>query len=77
MAFGPDGRTLLTGSADGTARLRDVPDPVEGDVERIECWIQFLTGLEFDDYDAIRPMDTAAWRENRRRLDDLGGPPKP
>ena len=36
-----------------------------------------LTGLEFDASDAIRPMDTATWLENRRRLDDLGGPPKP
>jgi WD40 repeat protein len=77
VAFRPDGKMLLTGSADNSARLWDVPEAVEGDDERIDCWIHVLTGLEFDAHDAIRPLDTAAWREQRRRLDDLGGPPKP
>jgi len=54
-----------------------VPEPVEWDGERIDCWIHVLTGLKFDAYDAIEPVDTAAWHEYRERLDELGGPPKP
>ena len=34
-----------------------VPAPVVGDVERISCWLRVATGLEFDDGDAIRPME--------------------
>jgi WD40 repeat protein len=77
VAFRPDGKMLLTGSADSTARLWDVPDPVEGDEERIDCWIHVLTGLEFDAYDAIRPMDIATWREQRRRLNKWDSSPEP
>ncbi len=77
VAFRPDGKTLLTGSEDSTARLWDVPAPVEGDEERIDCWIHVLTGLEFDAYDAIQPMDTATWREYHRRLNEWDSPPEP
>ena len=77
LAFHPDGKTLLTGSDDGTARLWDVPAPVEGEVERIDVWIHVLTGLEFDRFDAIQPMDIATWRDYRRRLNELDSSPEP
>ena len=51
--------------------------PSKGTRNESTAGFDVLTGLEFDAYDAIRPMDTATWREQRRRLDDLGGPPKP
>ena len=77
VAFRPDGKMLRRGSADRTARPWDAPDSVERDEERIDCWIHVLTGLEFDAYDAIRPMATAAWREYRRRLNEWDSPPEP
>jgi WD40 repeat protein/serine/threonine protein kinase len=75
LAFSPDGRRLATASADGMARCWRVPAPVAGDSERIACWVRLATEREFDEGDAIRPIDQAALWELRRRLQDLGGPP--
>jgi hypothetical protein len=34
-----------------------------------------LTGMELDAGGAVQVMDAPTWRERRRRLDELGGPP--
>jgi WD40 repeat protein len=47
VAFSPDGKTALTGSDDGTARLEptaDLPD----DLLRIATSVESLTGLTLD-----------------------------
>ena len=75
LSFSPDGRRLATASSDGAARYWRAPAPVAGDAERIACWVRVTTELEFDEGDAIRPMDQLAVWELRRRLQDLGGPP--
>jgi WD40 repeat protein/serine/threonine protein kinase len=75
LAFAPDGRRLATGCSDGLARCWQVPAPVEGDVERIACWVRVTTDLEFDPGDAVRRLDGPTGWELRRRLSDLGGPP--
>jgi WD40 repeat protein len=75
VAFSPDGRTVLTGSRDGTARLWRVPVPIEGDVDRITLWTQVITGMELDEWGTIRFLDGQRWREYRERLQGLGGPP--
>jgi WD40 repeat protein len=74
-AFSPDGRAYLTASAVRTARLSPVPVPVEGDVERVRLWVQTVTGLELDEAEGLRVLDTGAWQECCRRLADLGGRP--
>jgi WD40 repeat protein len=74
IRFSPDGRYLLM--SDGhTARLWDAPAPLPGDPPRLAAWIESATGLELDDRDAIRVLDGDAWRDRRRRLKQLGGPP--
>jgi tetratricopeptide (TPR) repeat protein len=74
IRFSPDGRYLLT--SDGqTARLWDAPAPLPGDPPRLAAWIESATGLELDDRDAIRALDGDTWRDRRRRLEQLGGPP--
>ena len=76
LAFSPDGRRLATACSDGhRAAAARVPAPVVGDVERVSCWIRVTTELEFDDGDAIRPMEQLTVWELRRRLQELGGAP--
>jgi hypothetical protein len=73
--FCPDGRGVASGGAGATVRCWKTPSPVEGDIERIACWVRVTTNLEFDAGDAIRPMDGPTSWELRRRLTELGGPP--
>ncbi|WP_435008643.1 WD40 repeat domain-containing serine/threonine protein kinase [Tundrisphaera lichenicola] len=77
MAFSPDGRRLATGGVDAVVRCWKVPDPVEGTVERVSCWVSVTTDLEFDEGDAIRRLDGPMSWDLRRRLTELGGHPLP
>ncbi len=75
LVFSHDGRRLATSGSDPIVRCWEAPSAVEGDVERISCWVRLTTNLEFDEGDAIRPMDGPTGWDLRRRLSDLGGPP--
>jgi eukaryotic-like serine/threonine-protein kinase len=75
LAFSPDGQRLATACADGKARCWRIPPPVAGEIERIACWIRVDTELDFDEGDAIRPLDQLVLWELRRRLQELGGAP--
>jgi WD40 repeat protein len=75
LAFSPDGRRLITGGADGLARCWKVPGPVEGNVEQLACWARVETGLDFDEGDAVVPLDGGTSWDLRRRLVELGGSP--
>jgi eukaryotic-like serine/threonine-protein kinase len=75
IAFGRDGRSVLTVSRNQIARVLPVPSPLEGDPGRIELWTQVITGCEADEHGVIRALDVATWRERKRQLDALGGPP--
>jgi WD40 repeat protein len=75
LAFSPDGRRLITGGADGLARCWKVPGPVEGHVEQLACWARVETGLDFDEGDAVVPLDGGTSWDLRRRLVELGGSP--
>jgi WD40 repeat protein len=75
LVFSLDGRRFATGGSDSTARCWKTPNPVEGNVERVSCWVRVTTNLEFDAGDAIRTMDASTSWDLRRQLTDLGGPP--
>jgi WD40 repeat protein len=75
VAFSPDGKTVLTGSYDKTARLWKVPLPIEGEVDRIMLWTKVITGMELDEWGSIRFLDDSTWRRYRRELQQLGGLP--
>jgi WD40 repeat protein len=75
--FSPNGKTALTVGYGETPRLWDVPSRVDGSVERIVLWTNVLTGMRLDETGAVHVLDSASWKEARRHLEDLGGPPSP
>jgi tetratricopeptide (TPR) repeat protein len=74
VAYSPDGKTVLTGSGDLTARLWDVTE-LPDDPERVSAWISKATALGLDDRDEVKLLDRTALDEGRERLATLGGPP--
>jgi tetratricopeptide (TPR) repeat protein len=65
---------VLTGCADGTARLWDLPE-LPDDLDRISSWVEVITGMETDGESHIHLFDMAAWNERRQRLYRKVGPP--
>ena len=76
MAYSPDGKTILTGSADRTARFWDVAaELLPDDLERVANWVEVLTGLTLDENGSIQILDNAAWLRRREKVKQQGGPP--
>ena len=76
-SFSPDGSEILLADGDGNAAVwRVPPGPVQGDYERIACWVQVVTGMELDATGGINVLDVPTWRKRRQRLQELGGPPE-
>ena len=75
--FRPDGNEVLSGSLDGTARFWPVPVAVEGEIERVVLWAQVVTGAELGEGDVVHVLDAPTWKDRRKRLLELGGPPAP
>jgi WD40 repeat protein len=74
-AFRADGRALLTACWDGTASLWQLPAIRKDDPERSRLWAETATGMVLDPTGGIRLSNPADWRDRRRRLERLVGPP--
>jgi WD40 repeat protein len=75
VVFSPDGKKIATACGDNTARLWELPAPVQGDLKRVVLWAQVVTGMKLDADGVIQVLDSDTWRQLRQRLDELGGPP--
>jgi WD40 repeat protein len=73
--FNPDGAYALTGSWDGTARLWKVPKALDDEQERIEAWVETMTGLRISPTPGGELLNPDEWRTRRDQLFRLGGPP--
>src|SRR5262249_30514388 len=74
--FRPDGKAVLLTTDKTVTRLWYPPQALPGTAERIKLWAQVRTGLELDERGAEKSLDRATWQE-RRRLDERGGPALP
>ena len=61
LAISPDGRYLVTGGDDNTARLWHVGQPIAGDPATISAWVSWLTGLALDARGVPRVLSAAEW----------------
>src|SRR5262249_62169528 len=77
VAGPPASRAIVTGGADGTARLWRLPEPVRGEVGRVQRWVEVVSGRELDAGGESRRLDAATWDRYRAELADRGGPPLP
>jgi WD40 repeat protein len=75
LALSPDGKNLLSGSDDKTARFWELPTPVEGTPERLKPWLECLVGRELDALGQVHLLDSDAKQQRQERLRQLGGPP--
>jgi hypothetical protein len=76
LAVSPDGKSVLTGTLDKTARRCLLPVPIGGDVQRIKVWTRVFTGMDLDEHDAAQVLEPGDWDKYRQRLRELGGPPQ-
>jgi len=76
LLFRPYGATFLTVD-DHSARVWRTPTPMQGDARRIMRWAQVLTGMELDEYGAVRRLDAATQQRYAEELKQLGGSPPP
>ncbi|HKB39130.1 MAG TPA: hypothetical protein VKD72_22010, partial [Gemmataceae bacterium] len=74
ITFAPDGRRMLLGWTNGSARFWAVPEAMQGNPERLRLWAQVVTGMELDDYGALRVLDAKTWQERHRRLRAIANP---
>jgi WD40 repeat protein len=76
VAYHPGGSLILIPDADGnSACIWDVPPAVEGGVERVRLWAEWLTGMRLEGNDDFTILDAGAIDRHNRRLQQLGGLP--
>ena len=75
MKYTHDQKHFLTGSWDRRARLWTVIEPVPDDDERINAWIETMTGMRIGATNTPELLTADEWNARKKQLDGLGGPP--
>jgi WD40 repeat protein/serine/threonine protein kinase len=69
VSFSRDGRRLISASADGTARIVDLPDPPAVPPALVPAWSEVRTGTRWDTENVrIRTSTFDEWRQSRAIL---------
>jgi hypothetical protein len=64
--------TVLTGSADGTAKLWTPPPPILDEPKHITLMVQVLTGMELDPKDStVRVLAASEWKQRKQQWQQL------
>ncbi len=71
VAFSPDGKTVITGSDDMTARLWDIPLPAPNEHDRLKLFVEVRTGLFFDESGRLQPLTQKQWLDRKKKLKAL------
>ncbi len=72
VGFHPNGQSFWTVASDGTVRTWPVPEPYEGDLERIAQALELTTGRRLD-HDAVAALSTEVWNDSRRAWQEREG----
>jgi hypothetical protein len=75
VGLSADRQWMMSLSNDGQVQQVRVPAALRGEPERVQCWVEVLTGLELDAHGAVRRLDEATLGQRRECLRQLGGPP--
>jgi WD40 repeat protein len=75
VAFSHDGKHILTSSWDHRVRLWPVIEPVPDEPKRVTAWIETMTGMRIGVTGSSELSTWEEWSEQKKRLDELGGPP--
>jgi len=63
---------LLTANPFDMARLSNMREVMDSQVERLVLWTQVATGMELDPDSYVQVLDVATRNERPERLDELG-----
>lgn len=75
LRFSHDQKWLLTGSWDRRARRWSTVEPVADQAERVQVWVETMTGLRIGETGASDLLTVEEWQARKQRLGELGGPP--
>jgi WD40 repeat protein/tetratricopeptide (TPR) repeat protein len=71
--FTPDGQSFLITTEDGKTRSWPVPEPLEGDPDRLALRLQVRTGLHMGAGQTVMKLSAEQWEHRRRELVALEG----
>jgi WD40 repeat protein len=73
VAFNPDGKTVLTGSGDNTARLWLSPPQLSENIDptRLKLWVECVVNMYLNEQELLLQLSTEEWFKRRLQLDKL------
>lgn len=67
----PNESRWLLGCANGFVWEKKLPQPLDGTPQDITTWAKVVTGMELDESESVRPLDSETWRSLRNSLPNI------